>query len=289
MPARDVAVALFIAVVWGFNFVVMKAAVGEVEPLLLSAVRFGMAGLIGALFVAKPNIPWTLLAGFGLAFGVAKFGLLFTAFKWGMPAGLASVVLQLQAVFTVLLVIVLNRELPTPQQAIGLGLATAGLGVIGYGVAGGATAIPVAMVVAAAAMWAIANWIIKRAGAVDMLGFTVWSCFWVPVPMLLLSVFIEGPGAIALSWSRLTWVGVGAMIYLVVPVSIVSGALWNDLLSRHAAAAIVPYALLVPVVGILSATWFYGERLTGPSLLGTVLVGLGLCVIMFGDRWRSRR
>ncbi len=284
MSSRDIGLALLVVVLWGFNFVVMKAAVSEIEPLLLSALRFGLAGLIGAVFVPRPNIRWTLLAGFGLAFGVAKFGLLFSAFRLGMPAGLASIVLQLQAIFTVLLVLVLNGERPTSFQTFGLGLATAGLGVIGYGVAGGATAVPVAMVVAAAVMWAFANWIIKRAGSADMLGFTVWSCFWVPVPMLALSLVIEGPGALAQSWTRLTWVGGGALFYLVIPVSIFSGAIWNGLLSRHPAAAVVPYALLIPVIGLISATWFYGERLTGAALAGTLICGLALVVMTFGER-----
>jgi O-acetylserine/cysteine efflux transporter len=287
MAPRDIAFVLLVVLVWGFNFVVMKAAVAEIEPLLLSAVRFGLAGLIGVMFVARPVVRWSLLAAYGLAFGVAKFGLLFTAFKLGMPAGLASIVLQLQAVFTVVLAMLLYRETPSRTQVFAISLALAGLAVIGYGAASGAVAVPVAFVAVAALMWALANLVIKRAGAVNMLGFTVWSSLWVPLPMLALSGLFEGPGAIGQSWSRLSVTGVAAIAYLVIPVSIVSGALWNDLLSRYPATAVVPYALLVPVVGILSAAFVYGETLRGAVLAGVVLCGLALMIMTFAPARRS--
>ena len=284
MPPRDIALALFIAVLWGLNFVVMKVAVDEVAPLLLSAGRFGLAGLIGVCFVAKPAVSWASLTAYGALFGIVKFGLLFSALAAGMPSGLAAVALQLQAPFTVLAALAATGERPTRPQALGLGLAVAGLLVIGTGQSGGAALVPFLMVVAAAAAWAAANMVVKRAGAIDMLGFTVWSSLVVPIPMLALSLLFEGPDAIARSWSSLSWIGAGAIAYLVIPVSIVGGAVWNGLLARHPASAVAPFALLVPAIGLAAGSLVLGERLTATVVVGAALIGLGLAAIAIAER-----
>jgi O-acetylserine/cysteine efflux transporter len=104
MSARDSALALLVALMWGVNFVVMKHAVSEIPPLALTGIRFSLAAVPAIFLLKRPNIPWRILLGFGLAFGVIKFGLLFTALKVGMPSGLAALVLQMQAVFSIALV-----------------------------------------------------------------------------------------------------------------------------------------------------------------------------------------
>ena len=285
MPLRDVGLALLVAVLWGFNFVVMKAAVGEVPPLMLTALRFGLAFFVGVWFVARPRSGWRYILGFGLIFGVIKFWLLFSAFQSGVAAGLASVVLQTQAIFTILLAGPIFSERLTATATAGLVLSACGLALIGSEFSGGAQFDAVLLVVAAAVAWALANLVIKSAGQQDMLALTVWSCAVVPLPALALSFAIEGPASWALAWSRLSVVGGASILYLAIPISIISGAMWNGLLARHKASNVAPFALLVPAVGLLSAWLVYGEVLSNTSLTGTVLIGLGLVAISLGPRF----
>ncbi len=289
MPPRDIAMALVVAVLWGFNFVVMKAAVAEVPPIFLTAVRFGLAFLVGVWFVTWPRTGWRYIIGFGLIFGGIKFWLLFSAFHIGVAAGLASVVLQTQAIFTIVLARFLFGERLTATATVGLVLAVGGLSLIGAEFSGGAQFHAVLLVVAAAVAWAFANLIIKSAGQMDILAFTVWSSAVVPLPALALSFAIEGPASWAAAWSRLSLVGGAAILYLAIPISLVSGAMWNGLMARHQAGSVAPFALLVPAVGLLSAWLVYGEELSATSLIGTLLIGLGLAAIVLGPRLPEHR
>jgi O-acetylserine/cysteine efflux transporter len=284
MAARDIALALFIAVLWGVNFIIMKHAVSEVPPLLLTALRFALAAVPAVFFIARPQVPWGTLIGYGAAFGIVKFGFLFTAFKMGGAAGLASVLLQTQVFFTILFAQAFMGERVTARQRIGIGVALAGVAVIIATGWGDADAGPIALIVLAAIAWGVANLIQKQVGKVDMLAFTVWTALVVPVPMLALSYWVEGPAAWTSAWAQLTWLGVGCVLYLAYPVSILGGAIWGNLLARYPAALVAPFALLVPVIGMAAGAVIYGERLTPANVAGSGLILAGLALIMLAGR-----
>ena len=84
-------------VIWGLNFVVMKTGLKGLSPMMLGALRFALAAFPLILFVRPPALPWRWIAAYGLAQGLGQFGLLFVALQAGMPAGMASLVIQTQA------------------------------------------------------------------------------------------------------------------------------------------------------------------------------------------------
>jgi O-acetylserine/cysteine efflux transporter len=237
-------------------------------------------------FVACPPVSWRIIAGYGLSFGVVKFALLFFAFKFGMTAGVGSVLLQAQVFFTVAFAALLSAERPTPMQAAALGLAAIGLAIIGgTNATGGVGLLPFAMVVAAAASWGAANMISKRAGRIDAFAFVVWTSAVATPPLLALSLLVEGPAEICRTLTTLTPMSVGAILYLAYPVTLLALVIWSWLLARYEAAAIAPYALLVPVFGLLSAALVLGEVPNAASLLGsaTIVAALGL------NQWSGRQ
>src|SRR5690606_2101036 len=93
---RHIAPALLLALCWGLNFVVIKVALGDVPPLLLAALRFGLAAL-PCLVLPRPALSWRVLVAVAATIYVGQFGLLFPAMAVGMPPGLASIGLQVQA------------------------------------------------------------------------------------------------------------------------------------------------------------------------------------------------
>ena len=133
MPARDLLLALAIVVVWGVNFMAIKWGVAEVAPLLLSSLRYVVAALPAIFFIRRPDVALPLLIGYGIFVGVGQFGLLFSAIHLGMPAGLASLVLQLQTFFTIGLAVLLLGERPKGAQLFGALIALCGIGVIAVG------------------------------------------------------------------------------------------------------------------------------------------------------------
>lgn len=279
MSAKAAALAMLVALIWGFNFVVMKWGVAHVPPLLLLTLRFSCAAVPAVFFIARPPLPWAMIVGYAAAFGVVKFALLFFAFKLGMTAGVGSVLLQAQVFFTVVFASVLSPERPTGEQTAALVVAAVGLGVIGWGSASGPIgAAPFALVVAAAASWGVANMISKRAGKFEPLGFVVWTSAAAVPPLLALSLLFEGPTEIAAALSSLSWTALGAIFYLAYPVTLLALAIWSWLLARYDAAVVAPYALLVPVFGLTSAALVLGEVPSTLSLIGSAMIvaALGL-------------
>lgn len=121
LTGADWVLASVVIAIWGVNFVVMKWGLQEVSPLLLCALRFMAASLPFLLFVRPPrNLSWGVLAAYGLVQGVGQFGLLFVGMHLGMPAGMASVVLQTQAFITLLMAAVWLGERPQPLAMVGI-------------------------------------------------------------------------------------------------------------------------------------------------------------------------
>jgi O-acetylserine/cysteine efflux transporter len=288
MSPRDAALALLVVGLWGVNFVVMKHAVSEIPPLALTGIRFTLAAVPAVFLLKRPDVPWRIMLGFGLAFGVIKFGLLFTAFKVGMPSGLAALVLQLQAVFSIALAYVWFAEKPTRPQWAGLALALAGAVIVMAGVRGDAALLPVALTLAAAIAWGFANIATKaatrRGVKIDMLSFAAWTALMPGLVMLLASLVVEGPPEGIGALTRATPLGLAALTYLIWPVSLFSGALWGGLLARNSLAAVAPFALLIPIVGFLCGWIVYGETISGTTAFGAALILAGLCVTLIKPR-----
>jgi O-acetylserine/cysteine efflux transporter len=284
MSPRDIALALLVALLWGVNFVVMKHAVSEIPPLALTGIRFSLAAIPAVFLLKRPDVPWRILLSFGLAFGVIKFGLLFTAFKVGMPSGLAALVLQMQAVFSIGLAALWFAEKPTPAQWTGLVLALVGAGIVMTGVRGDASILPVALTLAAAIAWGFANMATKTATRlgvkIDMLSFAAWSALMPGIVMVLASLVIEGPDAGIGALTRATPLGLAALAYLIWPVSLLSGAIWGGLLARNSLAALAPFALLIPIIGFVCGWIVYGETISGTTAIGAALILAGLGVTL---------
>lgn len=288
MPLPHILLALAVVAVWGTNFVVIRWGLDGLPPLLFATLRFAASALPWLLFVPRPRVRWQTQAAFGVLLGVGQFGLLFLAIQGHISPGLASLVVQMQVFFTIGLSLWLMGERVRPYQLLGLLLAVSGLGIIGLHLDASVTLAGVALVLGAGFCWACANLVVKQAGQVNMLHFMVWSSVYAVPPLLLLSLWTEGPAAIgtALSnagpiiWASVLWQAVGNTLF--------GYGAWNWLLARHPAAAVTPMALLVPVFGMGASALMLGEALPGWKLGACALVLAGLATIVLWPRLRSR-
>ena len=295
MSRADWFSAIIVIVVWGVNFVVMKWGLATLSPLLLCALRFVAASLPFLLFVRRPaSLSWSLLVAYGLVQGVGQFGLLFTGMKMGMPAGMASVVLQTQAFITMLMAAVLLGEIPQRWQWGGLCIAIGGLIFIGTAHGDSAADMTLAgfvLTVGAASMWASSNLLTRVAakqGAYEPVSFIVWTSVVPLVPLLLLSYWVDGPDLMVQQLQGIGWRELAVIAYLAFLSTLLGYGLWTRLLQRYAASTVAPLSLLVPVIGLLSAMLLLGESPTGMQWLGTLGVLLGMAVNQFGGRWARR-
>lgn len=292
MPLKDLSLALLTIVVWGLNFAVIKLGVAGVPPMLLAALRFVCAAFPALLFFRAPRVPLRLYLAYGLLISVGQFALLFTAIHVGMPSGLASLVLQAQAFFTLVFAALFLGEHWKANQLAGLVLAGAGLALIGSSHGQAMPLLGFALTVGAAAAWAGGN-IVSRAvakhGPINQLAFVVWSSL-VPIgPFLLLSLWLEGPATIAAALSHMSLTSVASVAYLAWAATLFGYGVWTWLLSRHPANRVAPFSLMVPLVGLTTGWVVFGEALRAVHFAGGALLMGGLLLNLYGDRLLRRR
>ena len=239
MPPRHILLALCVATTFGLSFIAIRWGVEEVPPLLLTALRYTFAALPAVFFVKRPQVDWRLLVAYGLAIGVGQFGLLFVAIHLGMPAGLSSLVIQLQVFFTILLALMLFGERPRLPQLAGAAVAFVGIVVIATERIGGTALLPFLLTVAAAACWGVGNTISKKTGRIDMLGFVVWSSLIPPLPLLGASLLLE-PGGIAAATDAITWRGIGSIAFMGYGATVFGFGAWAYRRSRYPASQVAP-------------------------------------------------
>jgi O-acetylserine/cysteine efflux transporter len=277
---RDMMLAGLVMAVWGFNFVVIDWGMADLPPLLFLAFRFLLVVFPAVLFVPRPNAPWRTVLAVGCFMSLGQFGLLYAAISAGLPPGLAALVLQAQVVFTVVIAAAALHERPSRNQVLGVGLGAAGLGVVALGRGGDVPAGALGLCVLAALSWGIGNVVSRASGVRGGLSLTVWSGLVVPLPLIALSLLIEGPGELADGIADFGWEAALSTLYTAGLASLVGYGIFNTLLSRNRAASVVPWVLLVPPVGMVSA-WLalgdvpaLGELLGGLVLIGGVVIAI---------------
>lgn len=292
---RDSLLAVVVALLWGLNFVAidigLHAGGQNFPPLLFVAMRFVLVVVPWIFFVRKPAVSWKAIIGVGLFMSAGQFGLLYLAMALGLPAGLASLVLQAQVLLTVMLAAVFLGERPSRRQLAGVALGVAGLALVAVGRSAVAPLLPLVIVLAAALSWAAGNVIARKARAASGLGLVVWSGAVVPLPLAALSVLVDGPGTVWQSLSSLQAPTMLSALYTAVFASLVGYGIWNRLLATHPSSAVVPFTLLVPVVG-MSAAWLVLAEVPSPTeLAGGMLLlgGVATAVLTRAGGRRQRR
>lgn len=293
MTRKDGLLAMLVVVVWGLNFVVIKMGLHNMPPLLLAGLRFLLVAFPALLFVARPKIPFRLLAAYALTISFGQFAFLFSAIKFGMPAGLASLVLQAQAFFTIIFGVFVFQERLQPKQIAGIALAVIGVLILMEGSPGGQ---PVALLgfmltLAAAFSWACGNIFNKKIMQLEarppIMSLVVWSALIPVVPFFIASLLLDGPALMLQSLVAIDLTTILSLVYLAFVATIIGYGIWGSLLGRYETWRVAPLSLLVPVVGMASAALLLDERLSTTQLVGAALIMVGLYINVFGLRVRK--
>lgn len=284
MTRRDSLLAVLVAVLWGCNFVAIHVGLEDVPPFLFLAIRFVLVAFPLVLVVPRPRASWRAVVAVGVFMSLGQFGLLYLALATGMPAGLASLVLQAQVVLTIVIAAATLGERATRRQVLGAAIGTAGLVTVAVGFGSGASLVPLVVTVAAALSWAVGNVVARAAKVESGLSLVVWSALVVPLPCLALSLVVDGPDAIGTALAGFGWTALASTLYTVVGASLVGYTIFNGLVARHPASSVVPYILLVPPVGMLSAWLALGEVPNAVEAAGAVVMLVGVTVAVTTSR-----
>ena len=296
MSFKDVLLALCVVVAWGINFVVIKMGLHGMPPFLLAGLRFTLVAFPAIFFIKPPKVPLRWLIAYGMTISFGQFAFLFLAISLGMPAGLASLVLQAQAFFTILMGALILGDKLRWNHIAGILIATLGMfmlataGMKGQST-GGITLTAMMLTLAAALSWGmgnITNKIILQNHRISVMSLVIWSALVPIAPFFLCSFLFEGTDTIIHSLINIDQTTILSLIYLAFIATIIGYALWGSLLNRYETWRVAPLTLLVPVVGILSAALILHEHLSFQEVIGALVIIVGLLVNVFGGVLLSR-
>ncbi len=286
MKLSHLLLAILITAIWGINFSVIKIGLSSVDPFILAGIRFTLCALPALFFIKKPDVPWRYIIGYGLVFGIGLWGLVNLGIKAGLSAGIASLLLQFSAFFTILLGSVVFKESLTRYQIAGFALACTGLLSIVFITDGSVTFSGTLLVLAGAIAWSIANIIIKRSATKQIFAFLVWSSAFSPLPLFLLDWLVNGSNGYTALVSHVDYRAVLSILFQVYPNTLFGYWVWNSLLKQYPISTVAPLSLLVPVFGILGSMAIFGEAISSLKILALLLIISGLVVGLYGYRLR---
>ena len=276
MSAGHLLLALALAAAWGVNFVVIRAGLDHLPPLLFCGLRFLAAAVPAILVLRTPGVAWRWVIIVAALFGVLQFGLLFTGMAAGMPPGLTSLVVQAQAPFTAIFALTLLGERLTRLRTAGLLVAVAGVTLIALDLGKTSPLGAFLLVLGAAAAWALANIAIKRARPPDSLRFMVWVSALAVLPLLAFSALTEGINRDLQALHDIPWEAVGSILYVGIVATVLGSSVWGFLIRTYSASTVAPFSLLVPVFGVASAAILLGEQVSTLKLAAGVLIVAGV-------------
>jgi O-acetylserine/cysteine efflux transporter len=217
-----------------------------------------------------------------------KFGLLFVGMNQGMPAGLSSLVLQIQAVFTALFAFVALGERPGRIRLAGMVVALAGIGVAAADEGAGGPLLGFTLVVVAAVGWGVSNVLTRKAAPPASFNFMVWTSAVPVLPLFALSLAFEGWDRDSRALASLDWTGVGIIAFVAWVTTLLCFGAWSFLLRSHPASSVAPFTLLVPVFGMSSAALFLGESVSPLRWCAAALLVGGVALASLAPAPRNR-
>ena len=212
------------------------------------------------------------------------YSLFFIGMHAGVTAGLASVLLQFQVFFTILLGIMFFREKLHLWQIVGGFVAVLGITFIVMNIGDDVTMLGLLLIIGAAMSWAGGNVISKKIGKVNMVSLVAWGSLIAWPPFLAMTLFTDGPEKIMSVLQNLTLISVAAIFYIAIVSTLVAFGIWSWLVHHHSLGTVAPFSLLIPVFAITSSALMLGEPLQGWKITAALLVTAGIAINFAGPR-----
>lgn len=280
---------LLLVVVWGCNFVMIKIGLDGMPPIFLACARFFCTSIPAVFFLKLPEAPFSRVALYGFVIFALQSALFFIGMDLGIPAGLVSILMQVHVLFSLLFATFLFREKIYGLQIVGAFISFLGITYAGMHIGNSSSLLGFFAVIAGGLCWGIGNALSKTIGNVNMLSLVAWGSMAAWPPLLLLSLFLEGPEQILYSLQHLSYKSVGAILYLSYCSTLFGYGLWSWLIFRQPLSTVAPFSLLTPVIAMASAVIILQEPLQTWKIITAILVPGGLSINFLAPRLLKKR
>jgi O-acetylserine/cysteine efflux transporter len=277
MKPVDLALVIFVMVIWGLNFVAAKWGLAQFPPIFMIGLRFGMVALLLLPFVKMPRGSLAGILVLSFTLGCLHFSLMFTGMR-DLDAAATAIAIQIQVPFAALIAAVFLKDKLGWRRASGMALAFAGVILMAGEPRLADDLVPLFLVLAASFMWAVANVQIKQLGAIDGFALNAYLGLFAAPQLFLVSAVLETGQFQAVVDAD--WLGWASIAFMAIMVTIVSYAMWYRVLRLYTVNQAMPFTLLVPIVGVLAAAVLLNEPLTWRVIVGGAATIAGVAVIV---------
>ena len=276
MTPTQIACAVVVPLLWGFQFVVIKVGLTAFPPLFFVGLRFAVVAALLLPFVGWPTRrELGRIAVISIFVGGLNFGLVFTGLAHG-SASAAGIAIQLTTPFTLILAWPLLGERPSTRVILGVVLAFGGVALIVVEPDVSLKVVPTLFVIGSGFAMAAGSVLTKRYGPFQPLKLMAWMSLFTVPQMLVASVVLEHGQFASLHTASLTsWM---AFTYTVLLGAILGFGLWFWLIGRCSMTRVAPFGLLQPVFSIVAGVIFLHEPLTATLVAGAVICIAGVAI-----------
>ena len=283
MKLRDIFLALAVAAMFGAGVVFSKAAIGHFPPILLTAIRFTLVGLLMVWFVPIPRHRLVRIFFAALTSATISYSLVFSGLKH-IDVSLMIIVVQLEIPFAALLAWLVFKDPLGWRGTLGMVIAFIGIGIIAGAPEQRTALLPVMLVMAGSLVWAWGQILIKSIGPIGGFTMIAWIAVFTGPQLFILSwIFEDNQLEAVRNAPMIVWI---AVAYLVIVMTAMGYASWYSLLGRYDVSQVIPFMLLVPIVTILGGVVVLGEELTPARVVGGILVIAGVAAMTIRKRRR---
>ena len=279
MKFTHILLMLCVTALWGVNFMTIKLCLETFPPFFQLALRFFLVSIPLIFFVKTPHGDWKVILKFSFFLWILQLSFINLGLKYGVPAGMFSLLIQTKTVVVLVLSMIFFRYYPTRRELVGVLIAFMGIGMIVLNLFDQKYSLPYLFVIPAVLSVSCANLVFKNEScAASPLAITAWCAFITFIPMIMISLYVEGLDTIILSFEKSTWLTWIGIFYNVLPATLVETSLYVFLLNKYGPEQIVPFNLMVPLFG-LAASWIvYDEQLTLMQMMAAFLILSGLLI-----------
>jgi O-acetylserine/cysteine efflux transporter len=282
LAGRDLALLVFMNLIWGLNLIASKVGVGEFPPIFFTALRFGSLALFLVPMLRIHRGQMVNLFAAVMLTGPATFALLFAGIYLAEDAATVAVASQMGVPFSTLMSVWFLGETIRWRRTLGIVLAFGGIVIISFDPRVFAYWEGLALVVASSFVSSLGLIFLKRLKGIRPLELQSWVALVGGSILLMLSLILEGGQVSAVR--NATWEGWTALFFTTAMSSLIAHTAWYYLVGRYPVTSLSPITLLSPLFGIFFGVTLLNDQLTARMLAGGTVTLIGVLIVVLREK-----